>query len=102
MISNCYFVGFNRLSPFNFATSPGLNVIQGCYGFCPAGGAASFAGAINAMDAIEYFQGGTVINFRRPILYPAAANDAGAAAAGVPVGGWYELTTTRALTKRVV
>jgi hypothetical protein len=100
LISNCWFPGFGTYTPFNFGTSTGSNVIADCYGYAAPGGTATFGGTINATDVVDYVQGGTVINYRKPAAYVIAANDTAAASAGVPIGGYYELTATRALTRR--
>lgn len=95
-----YFSGFANYSPFNFYNSTGLNRIVG-RGWCASGGATTFAGTVNAADEIDYYQGGTVINYRKPYSYGTYANNAAAATGGVPVNGLYVLSATNALTVRV-
>ena len=95
-----YFSGFANLSPFNFYSTSGLNRIVG-RGWCASGGATAFAGTVNAADEIDYYQGGTVINYRKPYPYGTYTSNAAAAAAGVPVSGVYVLGATNALTVRV-
>jgi hypothetical protein len=105
MIANCRFLGFALRSPFNFATSAGGNFVKSCAGWCIGGGVTSFGGAIASTDTVEYVQGGTTINYIKPYAlfgFASAANDAAAAALGVPVGGLYQNSTTHAVTVRVV
>ena len=100
IISGCYFSGFKN-TPFQFSASGGENQISACAGFTAGGGLTTFAGTPASNDAIDYVQGGTFINYRKPAPYGAYANDAGAASGGVPVGGLYRNSTTGALTLRV-
>lgn len=102
IISGCYFQGFKTRTPFNFDTSAGANAIVGCFGYASPGGGTTFQGTVNVADHVEYVQGGTAVNYRKPTLYASAANDAAAASAGVPLNGYYENSSTRALTRRAV
>lgn len=94
------FHGFDKKSPFNFWYSGGLNQIEG-RGYAAAGGAISFTGSPNATDEIDYYQGGTVINYRKTQAYPVYSSNSAAASGGVPVTGLYILSSTNALTIRV-
>lgn len=100
IISNCRFSGFTLRTPFDFATSGGLNSILGCTGFSASGGANALHGNLGATDFIDYRQGGTDIDWRRPQAHKEAADDAGAASAGLLVGGVYLNSSTKALTIR--
>ena len=95
-----YFSGFANYGPFNFYNSTGLNRIVG-RGWCASGGVSTFAGTVNALDEIDYQQGGTAINYRKPYAYGTYASNAAAATGGVPVNGVYVLSGTNALTVRV-
>lgn len=102
LIDTCKFLGFALRSPFHFATSAGLNIVANCWGAAVAGGATAVSGAINAFDSVDYVQTGSVIKLRRPYLHTWAADDAAAAAAGVPLYGLYIKNGTQALTQRAV
>ena len=94
------FNGFQKRTPFNFGSSVGFNFFSGV-GYTSAGGVTAFGGTVNANDAIDYVQGGTVINYRKPFPHGAYANDSGAATGGVPIGGIYRNSSTGAMTVRV-
>lgn len=94
------FIGFQKRTPFNFDASVGTNSFIGI-GYASSGGATVFGGTVAASDAVDYVQGGTVINYRKPAPYGAYANDAGAAAGGVPINGLYRNSSTGALAIRV-
>ena len=101
VVRGCQFLGFSQIAPFGFGGGTGLNWIEG-YGYCNSGGSTAWAtGAPASTDAIEYVQGGTNINWRKPPYRIYVANDTAAAAAGVPIGGEYVNTGSGAVNVRL-
>lgn len=99
LIDAGYFHGFDKKTPFHFYNSGGQNHID-ARGYAAPGGATTFAGTVQASDCIDYHQSGTVINYRKPRSYPSFSSNSAAATGGVPVGGFYVLSSTNALTVR--
>lgn len=102
LVTNCMFVGFKSRTPFNFASSGGLNKIVDCIGYANSGGATTFGGTIAANDFIDYAQSGTNIKYVNCTqAVPYAANDAAAAALGVPLYGQYLNSGNNAISVRL-
>jgi hypothetical protein len=100
LVTNCMFVGFKLRTPFNFAASGGNRIVN-CVGYANPGGATTFGGTISANDFIDYVQSGTAIRYiNRTEAIPYAANDAAAAALGVPLFGQYLNSGNSAITVR--
>lgn len=99
MITEGAFGGFSVKSPFNFYMSAGLNRVTG-RGYADPGGATAFGGTVNINDEIDYVQGGTSINCRKPRAYPIFASNTAAASGGVPYGGMYFNSSIQAVSLR--
>ncbi|WPM80993.1 glycosyl hydrolase family 28-related protein [Brucella pseudintermedia] len=88
-VDTSFFSNFKTYGAISFVNSGGSNRIINCFGYCESGGTTS-VGSPTSSDFIQYLQNGTYININKPQELIEYANDAAAAAGGVPVGGLYK------------